>query len=79
VGPYVIDDGQIPLHRRVMMSWGAWPDLEHPEVLYTNQGRGVTMSTNQALVSLKYQVAAAGVGALVVGGLIGYFTGGRKK
>jgi hypothetical protein len=80
VGPYTVDSGQLSLFRRVTQSWGAWPDADHPQVLHNNERSGPTMSTAQALVSLKYQVAAAGAAALVLGGTIGYFSGrGRRK
>jgi hypothetical protein len=78
VGPYTVDDGQLPAFQRLTMSWGAWPDPEHPEVLYTGGGRGVTMSTSQALVSLKYQVVAAGVVSLAVGILSGAWFARRR-
>jgi len=78
VGPYTVDDGEIPFFRRQVMAWGAWPDPSHPAVLYSNRGQGVTMSTSQALTLLKKHAVGFGIAGLLVGAAGGYLLG-RKR
>jgi hypothetical protein len=62
--------------KRVILSWGAWPDTSSggdPLFLFSiaKDGRPApTISTAEALTSLKYQVAAAGVAGLALGWLL---------
>lgn len=79
VGPYQVDRGELPFFKRQMMAWGAWPDGEHPQVLYNNRGQGVTMSTSQALMLLKKHAVGFGIAGLLVGSVGGYMYGRKRR
>lgn len=63
---------------KLVASWGAWPDTSCPQWLYTGNPTS-TLSTTDALISLKYQVVGFSALAFAVGLGVGVHYGRRRS